>query len=231
MRHHAQGRTYRYVKQYVTRNVLSDIVPLNVRAISDRLDVSQVPVREALFRISHEGLIDFVSGEGFFARSLSRIDLAQACAISRGIAIFGLQSPDPCLRPKPAGIVSAANRCRDKLSTCADHSRAFWWVEAVLRRLIRRCYHREARWHLIRILDRTLAFRRTVSRDHQAAYNVAASLAKIASEIAEGDFPRALASIETLHINEEARLLCSYSAYNEALTRVRRAQNGVYISV
>ncbi|ANT54627.1 GntR family transcriptional regulator [Mesorhizobium amorphae] len=64
------------------RNVLSDSVPISTRQISTILGVSPVPVREALFRVSHEGLMDFVPEKGFYAKTCRVSQSTTSCRLA-----------------------------------------------------------------------------------------------------------------------------------------------------
>ncbi|MGK6317818.1 GntR family transcriptional regulator [Neorhizobium sp. DT-125] len=224
---HAQRRTYRFVKAYVTRNVLSDSAPINVREISAALGVSLVPVREALFRVSHERLVDFVPERGFFAKRLSQSDVTHACLVSQAVAVAGLDDDFVARHEKQiAAVGAAAVRCGRELSEGTKPAHAFWWTEAVIRRLVEVCYHRQPRWHLLSILDQTLAFRRAVSNDAHAAAELAKMLGQLTEQISTHRLDLATATIRDIVEHEAGRFEAGYYLYADALTHARRRQNG-----
>lgn len=223
---HAQRRTYRFVKNYVTHNVLSDNVPINVKEIARVLGVSQVPVRESLFRIAHDGLIDYLPEKGFFARNLSQAEISDACTIGRAVAISTLD--ESFLRRHEAALlelVTLVGRSESRGTSGASH--AFWWAEAVLRRLVRVGYSRQPRWHLTSILDQTLAFRRVVPVDVAVAARLEAMLAALASHFANRELVELRGVIGQFVEHEANRLSQGYPVYLEAVTRARRFQNAV----
>ncbi|MCZ7450267.1 GntR family transcriptional regulator [Agrobacterium rhizogenes] len=48
---------------------------LNIRTVAERLRVSATPVREALIRLSHEEVIGFIKGRGYYIKALDPDDL------------------------------------------------------------------------------------------------------------------------------------------------------------
>ncbi|WP_281064268.1 GntR family transcriptional regulator [Chelatococcus asaccharovorans] len=223
---HRQSLTFQYIKNYVTHNVLSDRAPINVQALANAIGVSHIPVREALFRASHEGLIRHRAEKGFFAKSLSQTDIVQACSISRAIAVVGLD--EVFLHGHQEAIVAvglSAERCRRALCESANADHAFWWIEAIIRRLARTCYPRQPRWHLLRIFDQTLAFRRVVSHESQAAFELAPMLAQLTEQIAAKRLDLAVGSIDAIIAHEMNRFTVHYQRYAEAVMRARRLQN------
>ncbi|WP_165922024.1 GntR family transcriptional regulator [Rhizobium azibense] len=223
---HAQKRTYRFVKSYITRNVLSDSVPINVREISTVLGVSPVPVREALFRVSHEGLIDFVSEKGFYPKKLSHSDVLHACAISKAVAVSALD--ESFLARHEISIrklETSAKRFSRELSEATRTAHAFWWIESFLRRLVTVCYHRQPRWHLLSILDQTVAFRRAVSDEKQASLGLARMLVRLVEQFARRGIIDVKQAISDLIEHETVRLSQGYPDYAEAVARARRRHN------
>jgi DNA-binding transcriptional MocR family regulator len=64
--------------------------------MADELGLSATPVREALSRLAGEGLVEDRRGQGYFARSLSALDIADLYRISLahlGIALMSRPAP------------------------------------------------------------------------------------------------------------------------------------------
>ncbi|MFK0692775.1 hypothetical protein ACFX5Q_32175 [Mesorhizobium sp. IMUNJ 23033] len=223
---HAQRRAYRFVKNYVTLNILSDSVPISARKISTILGVSPVPVREALFRVSHEGLMDFVPEKGFYAKTLSQSDVLQACAIGKAVAVAGLDESFLARHEASIGkLKMAAERINRGISEGTRLAQAFWWIESLLRRLVTVCYHRQPRWHLLSILDQTLAFRRAVSHDTQVTARLPRMLVHLTEQFARQRIVDVAQAISEIVEHESARLLQGYPDYVETVASARRRYN------
>jgi DNA-binding GntR family transcriptional regulator len=59
--------------------------PLVERALADRLGVSRTPVREAIFRLEREGLVQVVEGRGAFVASYTIDDLIEIYQMREGL--------------------------------------------------------------------------------------------------------------------------------------------------
>src|SRR5689334_13392672 len=59
--------------------------PLVERTLADRLGVSRTPVREAIFRLEREGLVQVIEGKGAFVASYTIDDLIEIYQIREGL--------------------------------------------------------------------------------------------------------------------------------------------------
>lgn len=59
--------------------------PLVERVLAERLNVSRTPVREAIFRLEREGLVDAVDGRGAFVATFAIDDLIEIYQIREGL--------------------------------------------------------------------------------------------------------------------------------------------------
>jgi len=68
-------KIYNYLKQNI---ILSNFPPgsrLNIRQLCEELSVSPTPIKDALFRLSGEGLIEISSRSGTYVRSITERDI------------------------------------------------------------------------------------------------------------------------------------------------------------
>jgi DNA-binding GntR family transcriptional regulator len=67
------------VYDYIRRNIMTFVFPsgykLNVKQLSEQLGVSHTPIKDALFRLAGEGLIDITSRTGTYVRSVTEADI------------------------------------------------------------------------------------------------------------------------------------------------------------
>ena len=71
---------------------------LIIKDLSDRLRLSPTPVREALARLSGEGLVEERRGSGYFARALGVTELTELYEAHQAIVLAAVREP----RPTPA---------------------------------------------------------------------------------------------------------------------------------
>ena len=89
-------QVYTEVVSLLHRGDLSPGTRVRDTAIAERLGVSRTPVREALLRLSREGLLDAGPGRGFRVRPLDRAELRDVGAILAELEPLALRlSPDP----------------------------------------------------------------------------------------------------------------------------------------
>lgn len=76
---------YAQLKQLILDGDLPPGEPLVERTLADRLSVSRTPVREAIFRLEREGLVEAVDGRGAFVASYTIDDLIEIYQIREGL--------------------------------------------------------------------------------------------------------------------------------------------------
>jgi GntR family transcriptional regulator of vanillate catabolism len=80
-------------------------------ALVERLGVSRTPIRAALARLEHEGLLQALPGGGYAVRVFSERDVADAIEL-RG-TVEGLAARIAAERGVPPGLLADARRCLD----------------------------------------------------------------------------------------------------------------------
>ncbi len=68
-------KSYRYIRERLSRGELAPGNQLVNRTLAEEIGVSVIPVREAINRLASEGLVEHVPGAGAFVRQPSRQDL------------------------------------------------------------------------------------------------------------------------------------------------------------
>ena len=76
---------YDRLKRLILDGELPQGEPLVERALAERLNVSRTPVREAIFRLEREGLVEAVDGRGAFVASFAIDDLIEIYQIREGL--------------------------------------------------------------------------------------------------------------------------------------------------
>lgn len=75
--------TYAILKSEILTAVLPPGTPLQEEALAKRLEVSRTPVREALRKLGHEGLVTHLPGRAVLVSEVSHRDLAEVFQIRR----------------------------------------------------------------------------------------------------------------------------------------------------
>src|SRR3954466_15561268 len=76
---------YDRLKRLILEGALAPGEALVERTLAERLKVSRTPVREAIFRLEREGLIEAVDGKGAFVASFTIEDLIEVYQIREGL--------------------------------------------------------------------------------------------------------------------------------------------------
>jgi GntR family transcriptional regulator of vanillate catabolism len=88
--------------------------------IVERLGVSRTPVRAALQRLAQEGLLEMMSGGGYFVRSFSERDIADAIEL-RG-TLEGLLARTAAERKPSSVVLTEARRCLEQIDSILSAS-------------------------------------------------------------------------------------------------------------
>ena len=150
---------YRQVLQRVHRGDLAPGVRVRDTDLASQLGVSRTPVREALHRLSRDGVLESTIGRGFRVRPLDPVEFRETGAILGGLESLALRlSPEPS--PDRLDRLQAVDRTLEQ--TRGDAAR---------------CLDLEDEWHQVllqdcpnrRLLDLIASLRR-VTRRYLAAY-------------------------------------------------------------
>jgi DNA-binding GntR family transcriptional regulator len=76
-----QKLVYGSLRQAILEREIAPGEPINIRKLAEKLDVSAMPVREALRQLEAEGMVSFTSGKRIVANQLSREELHDIYAI------------------------------------------------------------------------------------------------------------------------------------------------------
>ncbi|MCR0985697.1 GntR family transcriptional regulator [Roseomonas populi] len=83
--------TYERLRHEILTAALPPGAKLHIRALCDRLEIGLSPVREALSRLSTEGLVTQIDHRGFFVAPLTEADLADVTKARCWIGEVGLR--------------------------------------------------------------------------------------------------------------------------------------------
>lgn len=94
--------------------------PLRQEEIATELGVSRVPVREALFQLQAEGLLEMVPNKGMYVRTLSEPELRELFHLRRLIECDVLRQAVPLHGPATINRVETIQAALDKAKSVAD---------------------------------------------------------------------------------------------------------------
>lgn len=83
-----QNIAYSYLCSSIIGGHLEPGTPIIEREICENLGVSRTPVREALRRLSSEGLVDFITNRGAFVSNLSKEKVLQLYEVKEALEIM-----------------------------------------------------------------------------------------------------------------------------------------------
>lgn len=82
-----RGQIYTLVRRLIITGALKAGEPINEIAIADRLGVSRTPVREAVKRLSDEGLVEVFAQSGTFVAQIGREAIEEAFVIRSALEV------------------------------------------------------------------------------------------------------------------------------------------------
>jgi DNA-binding GntR family transcriptional regulator len=94
--------------------------PLRQEEIATELGVSRVPVREALFQLQAEGLVEMVPNKGMYVRTVSAADLRELFRLRRLIESDVLEEAVPLHTAATINRVETVQAALDKAHAVAD---------------------------------------------------------------------------------------------------------------
>ncbi len=91
MRQTFQSRAYEALKKAILNGYLRPSQRLTEIELSNQFEISRTPVREALFLLSREGLVQKLSSGGFAVASFDRKDAKETCELRRSLELFAIE--------------------------------------------------------------------------------------------------------------------------------------------
>jgi DNA-binding GntR family transcriptional regulator len=85
-----RGEAYELIRNHISTNAISPGGKINENELARLLGVSKTPVREALSRLAHDGIVEIIPNRGAFKTKLSRNDIDEVMTIREvleGLAI------------------------------------------------------------------------------------------------------------------------------------------------
>ena len=82
-----QNTAYSYLCSSIVAGHLGPGTPIIEREVCEKLGVSRTPVREALRRLSSEGLVDFITNRGAFVSGMSKEKVVQLYEVKEALEV------------------------------------------------------------------------------------------------------------------------------------------------
>lgn len=133
-------RAYDYIRDQLLNGRLSPGTQLVNRTLAQEIGVSVIPVREAISRLSSEGLITHVSGAGAYVRQPDRQELVELFGLREALETYAAAEAARCITEPELGeleaicigwkTVAAKLAEEGRSATKEEHSA---WVDADLR--------------------------------------------------------------------------------------------------
>lgn len=108
------------LRQSLDRGRWASGSPLRQEEIAAEFGVSRVPVREALFQLQAEGLVDMVPNKGMYVRTVSASDLSELFRLRRLIEADVLDAAVPLHDAATLNRVETVQAALDKARSVAD---------------------------------------------------------------------------------------------------------------
>jgi DNA-binding GntR family transcriptional regulator len=108
------------LRQSLDRGRWASGAPLRQEEIAAELGVSRVPVREALFQLQAEGLVQVIPNKGVYVRSISACDLRELFRLRCLIETDVLGDAIPLHTPATVNRVETIQAALDKAHSVAD---------------------------------------------------------------------------------------------------------------
>lgn len=110
-----QSIAYSYLCSSIISGHMAPGTPIIEREVCERLGVSRTPVREALRRLSSEGLVDFITNRGAFVSSLSKEKVMQLYEVKEALEIMAALL---CSRRASEKDFREMDKCIDAQQNC-----------------------------------------------------------------------------------------------------------------
>jgi DNA-binding GntR family transcriptional regulator len=188
------------------RLIQGEIAPgsrLRDTALAAQLGVSRTPVREALVRLAHAGLVDADAGRGFAARALRASEVRDQYPILWTLEVLALRL-SPALTPARRARLAAIN-ARLRAAGSAPLERVALDGEWH-RTLVEACPNAPLRAMIEALRARLAVYEHAYARRFRVASSTAEHAA-IAAALRRGELPAALATLEANWRGTRDRLL------------------------
>lgn len=86
-----QSRAYETLKKAILNGYLRPSQRLTEIELSNQFEISRTPVREALFLLSREGLVEKLSSGGFAIAQFDRKDAKETCELRKALELFAIE--------------------------------------------------------------------------------------------------------------------------------------------
>jgi DNA-binding GntR family transcriptional regulator len=93
-------RIYEEIVRLIVSGELPSGAPLEEKSLTDRLQVSRTPFREALGTLAKEGLIEIRPYRGFYVRSFSRKETQDLYELRKRLECFAVELAVPSMRER-----------------------------------------------------------------------------------------------------------------------------------
>lgn len=80
-----RDKAYRQIVEMILQGEVGVDIPLSERKVAETLKISRTPVREALSRLSHEGVVEVRLAKGVFLKRVSKQDLREIYEVRQGL--------------------------------------------------------------------------------------------------------------------------------------------------
>ena len=145
----------RMLRKAIVNGELSPGVRLNERAIARQMDISRVPVREAILQLEHEGLVINTHSRGSFVRYLDERDIKEIFdlrAVLEGLACQMIVQDDK-LTPDDFQLLQS---CVDEQQRAIEAGDYYGWVEGEIQFHTMICHKAGSRrlfkmWHNLHV--------------------------------------------------------------------------------
>lgn len=113
-------RVYEVVRDMIVDGQLEPDTKLVQEQLADQLGVSRTPVRDALSRLTNEGLVTWVPGSGYLVNDLTQQDVVQVYQVRQSLELLGLRLA--CGRHDPAHLAHLRAMVEEMASERPDAS-------------------------------------------------------------------------------------------------------------
>ncbi|MFW5998829.1 MAG: GntR family transcriptional regulator [Halanaerobiaceae bacterium] len=79
------NKAYMILYEAIQKLLLTPGTPLSEKELSDKLNMSRTPIREALHRLENDGLVERKKNKGAFVKSFSKEDVRQIYEMAEGL--------------------------------------------------------------------------------------------------------------------------------------------------
>jgi len=85
------NRVYEILREKILSGVLAPHMRLDLQSIGKQLGISRTPLREALYQLEIDGLIEINPRSGTYVTDLSPVDVAECCEVRRVLEVYAVE--------------------------------------------------------------------------------------------------------------------------------------------